>query len=127
MPTSTKEPVVYRQPTEEQRDQMIDAVISAFDFDKVHRVMVYLDWKWVTETGALEVPDIHRLKACSRRLMREAYRMQQKHGTEVGVVGSGGFRAQYFWADEKGDADIHLSFLVEEQNSYDYYQPNYPE
>ena len=125
--TSTKEPIVYKQPNAEQRDRMMDCVIDAFDFDKVHRVMVCLDWKWVTPTGALVVPDIDRLKACARRLMRESYRMQQKHGTDVGIVGSGGFRAEYYYADEEGDADIRLYFAVEEHNSYDYYQPNYPE
>jgi hypothetical protein len=125
--TSTKEPIVYKQPTEEQREQMMDVVIDEFDFDKVHRVMTFLEWKWINEHQILEVPSVPRLKQTARRLLREAYRCWNKFGYSSGVTGSGGFRATFYEAGEDGDANFQLLFAVDEQHSYDYYTPNYPE
>ena len=124
---STNTPIVYTQPTEEQRDRMMDFVIDAFDFEKVHKVMVDLDWKWVTETGDLVIPDIYRLRSVARRLLRESYRCQQKFGYSRGMTAAGGFQACFYPADIEGDANFHLLFVVTEEQSYDYYQPNYPE
>ena len=117
----------YKQPTEEQRDQMIDAVMDEFDFEKVHRVMNFLEWKWINERKDLEVPSIAQLKQAARRLLRESYRCWNKFGYSHAIAGSGGFRAAFYEAGEDGDANFQLMFAVDEQHSHDYYQPNYPE
>lgn len=124
----TKKIVNYKQPTEEQRERMMDAVIDEFDFEKVHRAMEALDWLWMTtRNDGFEIPSIPRLKATARELMRTAYRCWNKFGYSHGEAGSGGLMATFIEADEEGDATFNLSFVIEEQRSYDYYQPNYPE
>jgi len=124
----TKKIVNYKQPTEEQRDRMMDAVIDEFDFEKVHNAMEALDWMWMTtRNDGFEIPSIPRLKATARELMRTAYRCWNKFGYSHGEAGSGGLMAAFVQADEEGDASFCLAFLIEEQRSLDYYQPNYPE
>lgn len=117
----------YKQTTEEQRERMMDIVIDNFNFDKVHRAMTALDWKWVTETGELELPSVDRIRSSARRLLRESYRLQWKYGDDCKTVGSGGLQASYSYADHNGDANFNLAFVLTEENSHDYYQPNYPE
>ena len=107
---------------------MIDVVIDEFDFEKVHRAMEAIDWIWMTtRNDGFEIPSIPRLKAKARELMREAYRCWNKFGYSYGEAGSGGLMATFIEADEEGDATFNLSFVIEEQRSCDYYQPNYPE
>jgi hypothetical protein len=38
---------------EELIDKMVTAVMEDFDFDRVHRVMVNLDWKWDIGDGEM--------------------------------------------------------------------------
>ena len=42
-------------------DKKIKKIMKHFDFEKVHKVMELLDWKWKTEEG-VEVPSIKQLK-----------------------------------------------------------------
>ena len=128
MSFTVDEITLYRQPTEEQRDRMMDAVIDEFDFEKVHRAMEALDWIWMTtRDDGFELPSVSRLKATARELMRSAYRCWNKFGYSYGEAASGGLMATFVQADEEGDATFNLSFVIEEQRSYDYYTPNYPE
>lgn len=76
---------------EELIDKMVAVVMENFDFNRVHRVMVNLDWKWVIGDGETTVPSIYRLTRNAERLLREA---AQHYGEEEFYsCGTGGFMA----------------------------------
>jgi hypothetical protein len=81
------------KPTEHQLS-LIDDIIDEFNFEKVHKAMTALDWKWaIPVTGddgslILQVPNLARLKAFARcRLIGSI---------KTGLCFSGGLKAEYF-------------------------------
>lgn len=79
----------------------IDKIMDWFDFSKVHRTMVALNWKWVSaEDGIPTEPEIREM---ARRLMEDS--INQKVS-----IGTGGFRVHY----DKKDDMITLSFVISE-------------
>lgn len=93
---------------------LIDEMIDSFDFRKVHYVMQYVDWKYAKPDGTLILPEISDLKRTARSCLRNAYRYSLKHGDDASVVGTGGFEAQYFPADEKEGPMFRLRFVLSE-------------
>lgn len=66
---------------------MIDEILDEFDFEKVHRVMLALDWKWYIE-GEQVNPSIGDLRRTARSLLKQVVESKGLHS-----VGSGGFTA----------------------------------
>lgn len=89
----------------------IDDIMHNFNFEKIHKVMEMLDWKWaMTKFG---VPTIEELKEEARRLLVEAANGETQ-------VATGGFRA----VCEKNGADdpdpfISLEFVLEECEGFE--------
>jgi hypothetical protein len=115
MTTCTVNPNV----TESQFEEILDDVMDQFDFDKVHRVMEFMDWVWVTTDGhSTEVPSISRLKQAARKHLRRAF---AKNIT----IGSGGLEASYVppapeWKGEDPYGLLELRFVLEEQSNEGY-------
>jgi hypothetical protein len=104
-----------KQLTEEQQDALMDECIDNFDFEKVHKVMVMLQWKWVEKDGStLSIPDIPRMKAAARRSLRAAYRYWKTHEGNHAVVGSGGFEACYATPEGDNGHAFYLRFVLAE-------------
>ena len=64
---------------------MIDEILDEFDFEKVHRVMQALNWKWQSSP---DVPSIADLRRMARSLLKQVVESKGLHS-----VGSGGFTA----------------------------------
>lgn len=77
---------------------MIDEVMDNFDFDKVHKMMAAVGWKWAKEDGGYTVPDIQRLKKAARYLIKKAIK------DDVIDISTGGFEVQ------RGEDYIRLSW-----------------
>ena len=83
------------KPTEHQLN-LIDDIIDEFNFEKVHKAMTALDWKWaIPITGndgtlELQVPSLSRLKKFARYLLIDSI--------ETELCFSGGLKAEYFAA-----------------------------
>lgn len=81
------------KPTKHQLS-LINDVIEEFNFEKVHKAMTALDWKWATpntsDDGYLkfQVPTLVRLK--------EFARYQLIGSIKTGFYFSGGLKAEYF-------------------------------
>lgn len=93
---------------EQLKEQMIDDVLSDFEFEKVYRVMKELDWKWYDE-GDVHVPSIYTLIKQAKELLSEAYENESS-------VSIGGFIADY------GKGELSLIFALDERcvNREDY-------
>ena len=84
--------------TEKTRfERQVDEVLEAFDFGRVHRVMVSLAWTWANLD---RVPTKAELAAEARRLLCEL-------DGKPGVHGSGGLRASF-----KEDGTLSLKFIL---------------
>lgn len=88
--------------TPKQQDAL-DNIMDSFDFDQVHKVMVFLDWKWANGNGNLEVPEKYELRSEARRLLKMAIE-------EKTTVSTGGFLAEYREGEEGGWMD--LKFVI---------------
>lgn len=64
---------------------MIDEILDEFDFEKVHRVMVALDWQWY---GMDMSPSIGDLRRQARSLLKQVV-----DGKDLRQVSSGGLTA----------------------------------
>lgn len=88
-----------------EHDEKINKVISRFNFDKVHKTMAALKWKW-RDIGQ---PSINEMKSTARRLLINA--SESEHGNSC----TGGFQAEMH-----KDGEFTLSFVVTESTSNEY-------
>jgi hypothetical protein len=92
---------------------MINEVLAWFDFDKVHKTMVALDWGW----AGGGVPDLQQLKESAFQRMSDAalqamYKDNLEHQDIGWISNSGGLKATA-WRDENHNlAKIQLEFVV---------------
>lgn len=95
----------------EQQQGWIDEIMDNFDFEKVHKVMVALDWAWVVslEDNLFEIPDKQAIMKDARRLMKHCLEVCTNKGDEIG---SGGFTAVF-----RGDG-LLLRFVVEDYGAW---------
>lgn len=84
----------------------IDKVIERFDFEKVHKTMVALNWTWRDEG----VPTIKSMKETARKLLQNAAI------NEFGNIFTGGFYAKRY-----EDGELELSFIVNQSHSHEDY------
>jgi hypothetical protein len=85
--------------------QIIDDILDEFDFDKVHKVMVLMNWKWVGET-----PPIQELRKTGRALFLDCMK------NNLSLAATGGFVAR---REKIGkDFNYNLSFVLTEQGNY---------
>lgn len=109
---------------EELIDKMVTEVLENFDFDRVHRVMKYIDRKWVDGDGYLFVPNHYQLAKKAERLLRD---VAQHYECKAYSCASGGFIAQL--NDDGFDSDnldsdslvgkqLTLLFILTETTSF---------
>lgn len=71
------------------KEKAINDIIERFDFDKVHRVMKFLDWSWSME-GECEVPSMGKLFTSSQRRLYEIFDKCTNTKKDL-ITNSGGF------------------------------------
>lgn len=83
------------------KDEHIDFILNNFDFDKVHKIMTFLDWEWIDfKQLKSSVPTIGEMKAAVTEMM---YDICESNYDNVEV---GGFRVN------KYDDHLELIFKV---------------
>ncbi len=88
----------------------IPEVMERFDFQKVHRVMEFLDWRW-TSYGA--VPPLSALESTAYQLLNDAVREYLADPHPSGMsVSTGGFTAEVI-TYRSGAEKIQLTFYVD--------------
>ena len=95
------------------KQEAIDNCLNGFRFDRVHRVMVELDWGWATTD--MKPPGVYDIMAFAWHLLDKAWDQQT-------TIESGGLRAIYVPASEiEGESwgpDLELLFVAESAASY---------
>ena len=91
--------------------ELIDEIMDWFDFEKVHKVMTTLDWKWGDDES---VPTIPELRKQTRELMKMALIGLSNNFEEKSYsAATGGFEATAFLV--KDDSRIlELKFVFSE-------------
>jgi len=77
--------------------EKIDDVMDWFEFEKVEKAMVALDWQW--RTAAEGIPTVQELRREARKRLREAI--------QSGYSSTGGFTATY------SHGVLKLAFIIE--------------
>lgn len=95
----------------------IDKIIDWFDFERVHRVMTELDWRWGLP-GSSEVPELPELRQAARRLMNEAVQGMEQANSKQFTIETGGFRVQV-QQDEEDKIFIRLAFELANWDNYE--------
>ena len=87
-----------------KKEKHIQYIIDDFDFEKINKIMVALDWKWY-DNGKFYIPTENDLKKCARRLLSDVCLY------DCDIMSTGGFCAK------RKDDYLRLEFIVEEQSS----------
>jgi len=90
----------------EDKEKVVSEVLDVFNFEKVHKTMVFLDWKW--KSG--NVPTVEELHEQAEMLVRESLE------SESMILSTGGFTVVKIPV-EKDKVMLELMFNVE--SAYD--------
>jgi hypothetical protein len=88
----------------EQEFEAIGKIMDTFDFGRVHKVMVALDWKWISIDDGMRVPDECEIRTEARRLLTRVIK-------EKNSIATAGFWVTYHNNDDVKWVD--LKFVVE--------------
>ena len=88
----------------------IDDIMENFDFERVHKVMDMLEWRWGSAKNG--VPSVEELKKEAKRLLVSAC-VEKNH------ISTGGFKAVFekstgWGLDNDDDPYVGLEFILEE-------------
>ena len=93
------------------KTKAVEDIITYFNWRKVHDVMEFLDWKWVSSEQP-EVPTIGTLILTATRLLEDAYYTAYRNQAFARVA-TGGFYATAYWDDESQEIlNLELNFQV---------------
>jgi len=95
--------------------EAIEYCLNTFNFERVHKVMEQVDWRWATRDG-LKVPTIVQLILSAEQRLNDAW---DKRTT----IESGGLRAVYVEAEMDADGvlqppGLELMFILTQTQSY---------
>lgn len=91
-----------------------ECIIST-DFERIHSVMKYLDWKWNLGDGA-EVPSIGEIVISAQRYLNAAVKGFLENTCNEYYVYSGGLKASVY-GSEDGFCKVTLEFIVSDCES----------
>ena len=100
---------------------MVNEVLAHFNFEKVHKTMTALNWKWFDKAA---VPTIAELKESAEQRLYDAIKQvidpkNTEHHDIGWISASGGFKAMA-WKNEDGTlARIQLEFIVADWDAED--------
>ena len=91
-------------------ENMVAAVMEEFNFDRVHRIMVNLDWKWDIGDGEMTIPSTYRIMKKAEGLLISAANHYGEE--ECYSCASGGFMASL------DGTSLTLQFILAEMTTY---------
>lgn len=100
--------------TDKHYETIMDC-LDEFDFDKVHKVMAFLDWKYSDDK---DVPTVETLRKQARKYLMEVAKEALQRDDEF-IMGTGGFRyeAKIYNGDAEGTDGylwLRMAFEIED-------------
>lgn len=96
------------------KNEAIEYCLSTFNFERVHKVMQAVDWKWATRSG-YQVPTLVQLVLAAQRRLNDAWDKKT-------TVESGGIRAAYVGSEvvngKLESPGLELMFILTQTQSY---------
>lgn len=89
-----------------KKEEAVNEILDEFDFEKVHKVVVALNWKWLTADTNYDVPTIGDLRKKARKLLNDVINYEK---SDV-IMSAGGFEARR--EKYKDVTQIVLKFVV---------------
>lgn len=86
-------------------EAQIQEIIECFEFEKIHKVMTFLNWQWRDEG----VPSLEKIKQYAEAQLRECIKNSQTNHTES-YVSCGGFTSTYCPKEKF----LHLNFALDQ-------------
>jgi len=80
------------------KQEAIEEIIKYFNWERVNKAMIALDWKWSTDEGYI-IPTVGDLVTQALNLLHSAYDGAMKEKTNYSI-GTGGFYARAFVDEE---------------------------
>lgn len=105
---------LYSQFQMKTKTELIAEIIENFDWDKVHKTMEFLNWKWWDTEG--ESPSREKLITHAFKLLDQVYDLILEY-KETCHVATGGFRATAYY-DESDSIGLRLVFELCSWDSY---------
>ena len=93
------------------KQELIDDIMDCFDFHRVHKCMVALEWGW--HTLGKRVPERNEICKAARKLMQS---IPDKHVCEEFGTGTGGLHVRAFYNNEELES-MELLFVVSDWSS----------
>lgn len=79
-----------------------------YDFERVHKAMEALNWKWSSSNG---VPSVDELKEHAVNLLIGCFQQSEKNKEDC-IMATGGFEAYSYYYKEDGEIDFELKFVI---------------
>lgn len=96
------------------RQKYIDECILSFDWDRVKKVMDYLNWEWyILKDGTCRVPDITDMTTQAREMLEKCYGAMDNKCEERYTISQGGFEVVTY-----EDNNCELRFVCASYESY---------
>ena len=93
------------------KQEQIDEIMDNFDFNRVARVMDFLDWKWYMK--GYRVPEEPEIRKEVRKYLSNTYDHGEGQGRKYSIV-LGGFKYTY----DPRYTELQLSFKLDNWVSY---------
>lgn len=94
------------------KEKLIENILENFDFEKVRKVMEFLNWTWATTPEPNSVPTTYQLIKSSKERLENAYKCALKE-KENYYSSSGGFEAFAEYNDKTKKVDyLELKFIL---------------
>jgi len=91
-------------------DKAIEDIVENFDYEKVHKVMKFLNWTWLDNP---ESPSVGKMVLETSKELKDSYNKCVENKSNY-FCKSGGFCYNVFWDSEKQEVDsIELQFQVD--------------
>ena len=88
------------------KEKLIENILENFDFEKVRKVMDFLNWTWADN----EVPSTYKLINSAKKRLEEAYTLSERENRNCSIS-SGGLKASTIW-DEGQVVFLELEFVL---------------
>lgn len=93
------------------KEEQINDIMDCFDFGKVRKAMLALNWTWITSESNEGAPYEYELRKAARGYLEKVCTLARSGGPDSYRCGSGGFEAEATKFSD-GDVNLSLEFVV---------------